>query len=188
LTLFLLSLVAAATPFLPFTLDTSPLDVWTRFLSDPSTPDREIIQIATPFFVALPLAAWRLRRLVRPALRRGERLVMYAIGLAGASLTGVFVARGLADHDFKPIEFAQLLLAPAALGLGVLTVAALLRRRHRDDAATVALTTGYASNGAMLLAALFSPDHPGWWVTLVAVIGIAIEWGYLLVRSTRAPW
>ena len=62
------SLIAAVTPFLPFTFHTSPLDVWTELLSNPFTPDREVVQIATPFFVALPMAAWCLRRAIRPAL------------------------------------------------------------------------------------------------------------------------
>src|SRR6476469_8338458 len=64
LVFFAVSLVAAVTPFLPFTFHTSPLDVWTELLSDPSTPDREVVQIATPFFVALPMAVWGLRRVI----------------------------------------------------------------------------------------------------------------------------
>lgn len=185
---FAVSLVAAVTPLLPFTFHTSPLDVWTELASDPFTPDREVVQLATPFFVALLMAAWCLRRVIRPALRRGERLAMYAIGLSGVSLTGAFVGHGLAAGALKPMELAQVMIAPAVVILGLGIAMLLLRRRYRDDAAAVVLSTGYVANAAMVLVALYSPDHSGWWVTLVAVIGIGGEWVYLLVRSVRAAF
>ena len=178
------SLVAAVSPFLPFTFNTSPLDVVTGY----RFPDRELLQIATPFFIALPMAGWTLRRVFRPGLRRGERLVMYAIGLAGASLTGAFVVSGVVEGGLRPLELALVLLGPAAIVIGLGTTLWLVRGRYLDDAATMALTTGYAANAVMVLAALYSPDHSGWWVTAVATGGIALEWVYLFVRSLRTRW
>jgi hypothetical protein len=83
------------------------------------------------------------------------------------------------------MELAQVLVAPVAIVIGLGITIRLLRRRYRDEAAVVALSTGYVANAAMLLVALYSPNHSGWWVTLVAVGGIALQWAYLLIRSLR---
>jgi hypothetical protein len=185
--LLVVGLAAGASAFLPFTYNTAPVDVWIELLTRRTPWDRErLFLIATPFFVGLPLAAWRVKRLFRPALSRGQRIAMYAVGLCGAALTTGFFVSVLAAGDLTPREIAQVLVGPTTLVVGTGTVARLLWRRHRDEAASVALTAGYACNGAMLVAAMYSPDHVGWWVTLAAVVGVAVEWAYLMILTRRS--
>jgi hypothetical protein len=167
-----LSLPAAASPFLPFTHDIAPVDVWGGFLANPGSPDGEFLLLATPFFVSLPLVVWQLRRLGRP--RAAERVVMYVIAVACAALTTYFLTRLLMEGNITAREAVEVMPGPAVLAAGA-TLALWLRRRGRyDDAATAALAAAYSANAVMLFIPMYSPDSPGWWVTLVAVMCLAV--------------
>jgi hypothetical protein len=183
---FGVSLLAAASPFLPFTFDTSPLDVWIEFFNRPTSWDWELLSIATPFFLGLPLAAWHSRRLFRRQFGRGERLVMWGLGISGAALTNFLIGRATITQDMTPRDVREMTPPLLALVGGVVAVTCLLRRRYRDDAALVVLGSGYACNAAILLISMYSPTHVGWWVTLIAMIGMTAEWAYLCVSAFRA--
>jgi hypothetical protein len=185
LAFFLLTLTAAASPFLPFTFNTSPLDVWIEFFHHPSPRDDELLWIATPFFLGPPLAALHLYRLFRPLLHQAIRIVAIATGFITAALTQVFVVRAFYEGNLSPTEIAQVMLAPAVLVGGGILFVGLMRSRRRDEAAVLALATGYACNAVMLLVVMYSPNYVGWWATLTAACAIAIEWAYLCVRAAR---
>jgi hypothetical protein len=187
LTFFLVSLAAAASPFLPFTYNTSPLDVWIEFFSNPSSRlGDELLWIATPFFVGPLLAMLHLYRLFRPLLTRRIRIVVIVTGFVTAAVTQTFVVRGFVSGDLNHTETVQVMLAPAVFVIGGILFVGLMRARGCDEAAVVVLATGYACNAAMLLVVMYTPSHVGWWATLVGVCGIAAEWAYLCVRVARA--
>jgi hypothetical protein len=181
------ALSAGASAFLPFTYSTSPLDVMVEWVGSTGTTwDGELLLIAAPFFAGVPVAVWGVRRAIRPALRRVERVGMYALALPCVALTAFIAVRALVTAGASAREMAEVTVGPAMIVAGGFLAVWLWRRGWRDAAAVTALHTGYAANGAMLLGAMFSPDHVGWWATLVAVAGMICEGTLACRRASRA--
>jgi hypothetical protein len=184
LAFLVLALPAAASPFLPFTFNVAPVDVWSGFLGDPGTPDGELIVLATPFFVGVALAVWQLRRLIRPGTRAAERFLAYVIAIACAALTTYFVTRLVGERDISLREVIQVTPGPTVLVAGAVLTLWLRSRGRRDGAATTALATAYSANAAMLFCPMFSPDHSGWWVSLIGCVCLIL----LTLLTTARAW
>jgi hypothetical protein len=180
----LTSLIATTSVFLPFTFATSPWAVISEWDVSPRF-DSDLLLIALPFLLGPVAAAWHVRQLIRPGGLRVERAALYVLG-AAACLTTLFVwGRALVTDAPTRLEALVLTVAPVMTVIGAVLVTRLRRRGWRNHAATVALHTGYATNATMLLILMASPDHPGWWATLVAVVGMGAQTILTLLRRYR---
>jgi hypothetical protein len=168
----LVSLVAAASLFLPFTFSTSPWDVISGW--DGSRLGNDLLLIAWPFLLGLLSAAWDVRQLIRPGGgTRLERIAVFIPSVAAVLTTAFVWGRAVLTDSPTTRDLLQLAGGPVILACGIMLLGWLLRRGRPAHAAAVALHTGYATNAAVLLLVMASPDHPGWWATLIAVIGMA---------------
>jgi hypothetical protein len=170
---FALSLLAAGSIFLPFAFGVTPLDALTHW--DDVANEFVLILLAVPFLAGVPIAAWSLRRLVRPRLTRGERWIVLILAIAFAAAMVWASVRTLVEGDLQPVEVFLILIGPALLAGVVVVFIWQTRRGRRDAAAVAALNGAYVANAVMLLIIFHSIDEWGWWVTAVAVAGLIFE-------------
>ena len=180
----LIAFAAAASVFLPFTFATSPWEVVSEYGASRRI-DNDLLLIAVPFLLGPVAAAWHVRQLIRPVASRLESVALHGLG-AGGCLTTLFVwGRALVTDTPTRMEALVLTVAPVIAALGAILVMRLRRRGWHRHATAVSLHTGYTTNATMLLILMASPDHAGWWATLVAVLGMVGQAALTLLRSYR---
>lgn len=179
---FCVALVAAVTPFLPFAVGTSPLDVvrvWER------SWDFNLMLVGLPFFAGVFGAVWRLRLFVGHPWR-AERALLYGVALVLGAANVVLLFRGIDGGDFKVEELLQILVGPGVALAWAVGAVWLRRRGRRDEAVTAALAGAYLGNAAMCLL-IFAPSSDiGWRVTAGVVLGLVSETVTTLVWAARS--
>ncbi|HWA27524.1 MAG TPA: hypothetical protein VG734_17850 [Lacunisphaera sp.] len=179
----ILVLAATVTPFLPFALDTSPIDVIRDFHGwrKADSLDWALLGAGLGFLTTLPMAAALLWWRIKGGFASWMRIGAVAVAIHGAGATLLF-ATLLATNQLRG-DWAQLAyLAPAP----VLFVAGawLIRRTPgADRASLVALEAAYLMHAVTLLAVFSRGPEAGWWVTLLSVAGVVGE----LATDTPRP-
>ena len=179
----LIGLISGATGvlalFAPFSWDKSPVGAILFVLS--SGTDRDLLWIAPPALLAIPIAVWQVRRLVTPQPSHAETVIAYI--LSTISMLPVLIISGdylkhaqdiVISRLEDVIQIAALIVYWCAV---VGNVSLLVRnRRHRVPAGVVAeayLLLGYLPNALYALIAFSSP----WWDW---------DWGAYIVLATCA--
>ena len=178
-----LALPALASIALTFTWNDSPLSVELDYLRQVAAGDISnewaLGFLAAPFFLAIPIFAWRVRFLISQSMTRTERVLARTSAILGAATTIVI-------EVFLLMEAPRNITAALASGVPaiVLVVGAVLSYRRRGRAGTplLELMTAYSANA--MLALLAFPESPdvGWYATLAAVILHALQVGRALFR------
>jgi len=188
------ALVAGAVVFLPFAVDTSPLDaVILRVPGDQGNWWHALI--GAPFFLAFPMI-WLWSRTLfgdRPLTSRGRWLVLMASALSACGTVAVEVPFLL--HLAGTSEWQRSLAIGAGLGIGVICVALLLLRGRRippTRACLASLTAAYLANASLCLIVYSDAggsvgSRSGWLLTLVIVWPMAAELIGTFVGAFSAP-
>jgi hypothetical protein len=172
----LVSLLAAIVVFLPFALDTSPLNaVMLRVLAFP--------------MIWLRLRAFFSKRLSTPA---GRRITWIAVSLSICAT--ILVEAPFLLHLAGTSEWQRLSVLSVGLGIVIASAATLfLRRRHIPPtrACLVGLNTAYLANAALCLIVYSSATGPirsrsGWLVTMVIVWPMLLETLWIFIQSSKA--
>jgi hypothetical protein len=191
----LVSLLAGIVVFLPFALDTSPLNaVMLRVPGNQGNWWHALV--GAPFFLAFPMIWLRLRAFFSMPLSTpaGRRIIWIAVGL---SICGtILVETPFLLHLAGTSEWQR--LAVLSLGLGiVIASAALLYLRRRNiflfptRACLVGLNTAYLANAVLCLIVYSSATGPflsksGWLVTMVIVWPMILEIIWTFVQTAKA--
>jgi hypothetical protein len=190
----LVSLAAVVVIFLPFALDTSPLNaVMLRVPGDQGNWWH--VLVGAPFFLAFPMVWLRLRAMFQRSLSTpsGRRVIWIAAGLS--TLGTILVELPFLLHLAGTSDWQR--VAVLSLGLGIVIVSAallFLRRRNIFQSPTRAcllgLNTAYLANATLCLIVYSSAPGPvrsrsGWFVTMVLVWPIALEIIWTFVQDVR---
>jgi hypothetical protein len=191
----LVSLLAGIVVFLPFALDTSPLNA--VMLKVPGNQGNWWhALVGAPFFLAFPMIWLRLRAFFTRQLSTpsGRRLIWIAVGL---SIFGtVLVEAPFLLHLAGTSEWQR--LAVLGLGLGIVIASAALLyvlRRHiflyPTRACLVGLNTAYLANAVLCLIVYSSATGPirsrsGWFVTMVIVWPMILEIIWTFIQTSKA--
>jgi hypothetical protein len=189
----LVSLLAAIVVFLPFALDTSPLNaVMLRVPGNQGNWWHAFV--GAPFFLAFPMIWLRLRaffskRLSTPA---GRRITWIAVSLSICAT--ILVEAPFLLHLAGTSEWQRLSVLSVGLGIVIASAATLfLRRRHIPPtrACLVGLNTAYLANAALCLIVYSSATGPirsryGWLVTMVIVWPMLLETLWIFIQSSKA--
>jgi len=186
-------LLAGAVVFLPFALDTSPLDAvmlrvpgnqgnWRHFLA------------GAPFFLAFPMIWLRLRAVFSDQLSTAiERLLIWAgvgVSIAGTiSVEAPFLLHLAGTSEWQ--RFSVL-----GLGFGIVVASAillLLRRRQISPtrACLAGLNTAYLANAALCLVVYGESSgglssRSGWVVSMAIVWPMVLELVWLYAQTFRS--
>jgi hypothetical protein len=171
----LLSLVGAATPFLPFAYDVSPLSTF---------GGREFV-LGAPFFSALIVSSMLLRMTFNS---RATRVEVVFVGLCAGLLSVGFivaVAVNVAQHPSWS-QAARVLGFSFPLVPGLWSVVRLIRV-HAPTllVAVVALQWGYLAVAGFLLVALWRHWQLGALFTLVTVVIYLTQIAFVVARAGR---
>jgi hypothetical protein len=189
----LVSLLAGIVVFLPFALDTSPLNaVMLRVPGNQGNWWHAFV--GAPFFLAFPMIWLRLRAFFskQPSTLAGRRIIWIAVGLSICAT--ILVEAPFLLHLAGTSEWQR--LSVLGLGLGIVMASAttlFLRRRHIPPtrACLVGLNTGYLANAALCLIVYSSATGPirsrsGWLVTMVIVWPMLLEILWIFIQSSKA--
>lgn len=194
----LISLLAVLVVFLPFAVNTSPLDAVTLRVPGHQGNWWHAL-VGAPFFLAFPLIWLRLRALFsnRLSTPTGRRILWIAIGLSvfGTILVELPFLLHLAGTS------AWQRLSVLSLGLGIVIASATLlylRRRHIFQAPTraclIGLNTAYLANAVLCLIVYSDAKGPigsksGWLVTMVIVWPMLLEliWSFVQTSAPQPP-
>jgi hypothetical protein len=178
--LFVLSLAGAVSLFLPFAYHESPVSV----VADWMTSGREgvLALIGAPFFAGIVAMAWKLRLTFSAPPSRGARSIVYMFAGMLATATGVFCALAL-FNDLNLFERLQVCAGVGVLVVGLVVVAWLGLREHRNEAATATIYFAYAGNATMCLLVFADTAQAGWWVTLGVVGVMGAEMALTIVET-----
>ena len=187
----LLVLPAAVTPFVPFVYGVSPLRAMNELFAAPfswhwALERAGIGLIAAPFFLGPPLVLWYLRLLIASHSSRGERIALWSFSILSLAASLLFISTGTWElltttggADRQPVVCAS---GASIIAGGTLMLFNPLARRlrlSREGRATLALSTGYLANAAMLLIGFAGEAYElGAWLTVVACVGIVALWPY----------
>jgi hypothetical protein len=181
---FLLALLpAAVSPFVKFAFYTSPLDTLFEYFATVRRGDWDepnFFLLGAPFFTALPLWLWHARRFLWPAGSSVtvERVAAYTLAVLSLAVTTWVVVAVWWEGD---TEGAVAYVAVAVMVSGMAAcVRAWLKAGDRCAAPMIALMTAYASNGLMLLFAFSESDEVGYFLTIAAIVVMAVEAAWLL--------
>jgi hypothetical protein len=161
---------------LTFSWHESPLTVETVFAQSiiDYGPIRGLVRtdwplacLAAPFFLAIPLFAYRLRVLINPDPSGPERWLAWLGALGGIALIAPIEYLLATDDPSKLLEVVAC-VTPAMMLL-VASVLIIPRRNHRE-APFLAMAAVYSANAAIALIAFLDDRGTGWYATLVAVI------------------
>ncbi|HUZ94044.1 MAG TPA: hypothetical protein VMU57_03960 [Edaphobacter sp.] len=191
----LISLLAVIVVFLPFAVNTSPLDAVTLRVPGHQGNWWHAL-VGAPFFLAFPLLWLRLRALFTNRLSTpgGRRILWIVIGLSifGTILVELPFLLHLAGTS------AWQRLAVLSLGLGIVIASAAilyLRRRHifrtPTRACLIGLDTAYLANAVLCLIVYSDAKGPigsraGWLVTMVIVWPMLLETIWAFVQTSTA--
>jgi hypothetical protein len=189
------ALLAGIVVFLPFALDTSPLNaIMLRVPGNQGNWWHALV--GAPFFLAFPMIWLRLRAFFSNQLSTtgGRRVIWIAAGL---SIFGtILVEAPFLLHLAGTSEWQR--LAVLSLGLGIVIASAALlysRRRHiflfPTRACLVGLNTAYLANAVLCLIVYSSAIGPirsrsGWFVTMVIVWPMVQEIIWTFVQTSKA--
>ena len=189
----LVSLLAGIVVFLPFTLDTSPLNaVMLRVPGNQGNWWHAFV--GAPFFLAFPMIWLRLRAFFSKQLSTpaGRRIIWIAVSLSICAT--ILVEAPFLLHLAGTSEWQR--LSVLSLGLGIVIASAttlFLRRGHifPTRACLVGLNTAYLANAALCLIVYSSAAGPirsrsGWLVTMVIVWPMALEILWIFIQSSKA--
>jgi hypothetical protein len=166
--LFVLSLAGAVSVFLPFAYGESPLSAVMEWMT--SGREGALALIGAPFFAGIVALAWKLRLMFPARPSRVARAIVYLFAAMLATATGVFCAQAL-SNDMNLFERLQVCVGIGLLVIGLIVVAWLGLREHRNEAATATIYFAYAGNATMCLLVFADSAQVGWWVTL-GVLGV----------------
>ncbi len=189
----LVSLLAGIVVFLPFALNTSPLNA--VMLKVPGNQGNWWhALVGAPFFLAFPMIWLRLRAFFSSQLSTpaGRRIIWIAVGLSICAT--ILVETPFLLHLAGTSEWQR--LSVLSLGLGIVIASAttlFLRRRHLPPtrACLVGLNTAYLANAALYLIVYSSATGPirsrsGWLVTIVIVWPMVLEILWIFIQSPKA--
>ena len=170
-------LAGIAGMFLPFTSNTSPVDV----LDDDMWG---LWPLALPFFLAVPAFAASVRWIISGSLSRLERMVAYVVSGASACATLYFVVVMLADSTGpERIQGWLVMTVPVAI---LLAGAYVLRRtaraaRSRDFSPVLAIQVAFLANAALCLIGFFGHWQVGAHCALVTALAYLVQ--IILIRT-----
>jgi len=189
----LVSLLAGIVVFLPFALDTSPLNaVMLRVPGNQGNWWHALV--GAPFFLAYPLIWLRLRAFFskQPSTPAGRRIIWIAVSLSICAT--ILVEAPFLLHLAGTSEWQR--LSVLSLGLGIVIASAttlFLFRRHISPtrACLVGLNTAYLANAALCLIVYSAATGPirsrsGWLVTVVIVWPMVLEILWIFIQSSKA--
>jgi hypothetical protein len=195
----LIWLLAGIVAFLPFAVNTSPLD--TLLLRVPGNQGNWWhVLIGAPFFLAFPMIWLRLcfffsKQLSTP---RGRRILWIAVVLCICGTILVEVPFLL--HRAGTSELQRLMVIGTGLGTIIVSATLLYRLRHKISptrACLAGLNTAYIANAALCLIVYASAPGPGrsklgWIITMGTVWPMVIELVWIFaqagqVKATRTP-
>ncbi len=189
----LVSLLAGIVVFLPFALDTSPLNaVMLRVPGNQGNWWHAFV--GAPFFLAFPMIWLRLRAFFSKQLSTpaGRRIIWIAVGLSICAT--ILVEAPFLLHLAGTSAWQR--LSVLSLGLGIVIASAttlFVRRRHipPTHACLVGLNTAYLANAALCLIVYSSATGPirsrsGWLVTMVIVWPMVLEILWIFIQSSKA--
>lgn len=190
-------------PFVPFACDSVPAnavgDAVGELLRPGSGADGGTwgaALLSLPFFLVVPLAFWKFRRLLDRPVARAERLACSAAGWVGMAAFAGFLGMAAYEGDLTAGEWA--LLAASAIPPGFALAVVVLVRRQRggaaDDRRLTALLAGpYVGAVGLSLVAYVANAQLGWWLALAPVVAASgelavVAWPVLRgVGHARAP-
>ena len=164
----LVSMAGVAAIWLSFAWSTSPAKALT---------DGDLWYLATPFLLAIPIAAARIWVLFNGGLPRGAQWGARALAGCAVGVFAVFIVGGLRDDwPGGDLERWLMLLVPLAIAAG--WVVLVLRWRPGPGAAQAAeaialMEAAFLVNAAFCLIGLASEREIGWYVTLAVSAAFA---------------
>jgi hypothetical protein len=185
-------LLAGAVAFLPFAVNTSPLD--TLMLRVPGNQGNWWhVLIGAPFFLAFPMIWFRLRSFFSKQLSTqvGMRILWIAVGLCICGTTLVEVPFLL--HRAGTSESQRLSVIGTGLGTIIASATLLFRFRHKISstrACLAGLNTAYLANASLCLIVYASAPGPirsklGWMVTMGIVWPMILELVWIFAQTAR---
>jgi hypothetical protein len=185
---------AMAVVWLPYTWHVSPWDVlWAVVTKTASLRSDEwaIVQLAAPFWLAVPVWSWKLRLAIQERSSAVERRVLAVLAIAAMLCTAGFVMRGVVQgmETWRPLEW-MMVVCSALAGTAMLAVTWWLRRRRvpREWVTTVLLYAAYLANGTLCGFAFSDRPDIGWGVSLCAMAAMLAEVGvYTVWAVIRKP-
>jgi hypothetical protein len=189
----LVSLLAGIVVFLPFALDTSPLNaVMLRVPGNQGNWWHALV--GAPFFLAYPLIWLRLRAFFskQPSTPAGRRIIWIAVSLSICAT--ILVEAPFLLHLAGTSEWQRLSVLSLGLGIVIASATTLFSfRRHISPtrACLVGLNTAYLANAALCLIVYSSATGPirsrsGWLVTVVIVWPMVLEILWIFIQSSKA--
>ncbi len=178
----LTSLLAGVVVFLPFALNTSPLDaVMLRVPGNQGNWWHAFV--GAPFFLALPMIWVRLRSLALKQMFTsvGQRLIWIVVGLSICATISVETPFLL--HLAGTSEWQRLAILCLGFGIVIASGAGLFFGRHRispNRACLVGLNTAYLANAALCLVVYGNAEgsvasRSGWLITMIIIWPLALE-------------
>jgi hypothetical protein len=187
------SMLACAVVFLPFALDTSPLDaVMLRVPGNPGNWWHALV--GAPFFLVFPMIWVHLRSFVskHPFTSAARRVIWIIVCL---SISGtILVELPFLLHLAGTSAWQRLFVL--GLGFGIAIVSGMLLWMRRRDipqahACLAGLNTAYLANATLCLVVYSAATGPlrsrsGWLITMVIVWPMALELVWIFVKSFRS--
>ncbi|HEX7159262.1 MAG TPA: hypothetical protein VF214_09625 [Edaphobacter sp.] len=188
----LVSLSAGVVAFLPFAVNTSPLNA--VMLAVPGNQGNWWhALIGLPFFLAFPMIWLCLRSLFSMELSPTVRRLIWI--LVGLSICGtLLVELPFLLHRAGTSESQRLLVIGTGLGAIIASAILLFRRRHNispDRACLVGLNTAYLANAALCLIVYAGMtgtirSRLGWLATIVIVWPMLLELLWVFIQTPEA--
>jgi hypothetical protein len=186
-------IVAAVSVMLPFAVGTSPLDA--LLLKVPGDQGNWFhVLIGLPFFLSLPMIWLRLRmlksvQLLSISLRRILWFIIIFSGLGTLLVEGPFLL-----HLAGTSELQRLEVIFSGIGMILISGISLYVKRkkiHPITACIIGLTAAYLANAFLCLIVYGEPEfynqpRSGWYITLVIVFPMLIEFVWLLFKKSDA--
>lgn len=188
------ALIAGAVVFLPFALNTSPLDGVTLRVPGNQGNWWHVL-VGAPFFLAFPLIWLRFRPLIlaQPSSAKGRRIIWAVVGLSIGGTIAVEVPFLL--HLAGTSERQRFLILGLGLGALLISLVLLLARRRAilsTHACIVGLNVAYVANASLCLIVYSDvaggfQSRSGWFVTMGIVWPMLLEVAWIFVQSYRTP-
>lgn len=192
----LISLLAVLIVFLPFALNTSPLDAVTLRVPGHQGNWWHAL-VGAPFFLAFPMIWLRLRAFFsnRLSTSSGLRILWIAVGLSAFGT--ILVELPFLLHLAGTSAWQRFSVLSLGLGIVMASAAVLyLRRQHifrsPTRACLIGLNTAYLANAVLCLIVYSAAKGPirsrsGWLVTMVIVWPMLLEilWAFVQTSTAR---
>jgi hypothetical protein len=163
--------------FLPFTFDESPV----------SATGDGLWQVALPFFLAVPVAATAAHWVIAGSLSRPERIVAYAMSVASAGLTILFLT-ALLDREWPRLVQDWLAFAATMITMsagGCLLLRNRVVEQSREFGPVLAIQAAYLANALLCLITFLGEWQVGAYCVVVTVIAYLLQ--IILVSAQPKP-